>query len=223
VTGSAGPGRSTAGPEPCGGQHGDSGRIVSAEDGVVDVELADLAAHAGQLVRVSGLIERLATDRLTLDDGTAQADVRLQGEIKKTVTDLHLGSALNVVGRVAHGPAGWEIVPRGPEDLVPAADPALDAAVTEGMPPATRSVMPARVAAAPSPRPSGGPALALLIAGLGLAAMGACVAGRHARRWRTERLFSARMADRLSAVSRRAPAEAGIGASAGGLEPPQRT
>jgi hypothetical protein len=77
---------------------------TAATDGAVDVtpdtDLAALADHVGQEVRVGGLIARLAADGFDLDDGTALAHIVLAGDMTALLPHLRAGEAVAATGTV---------------------------------------------------------------------------------------------------------------------------
>jgi hypothetical protein len=84
-----------------GGMHG--GPVASAVPGVditPDTDLAVLADHVGERVRVGGLIERLGEDGFDLDDGTALAHVQLTESMAAFLPHLHPGEAIAATGLV---------------------------------------------------------------------------------------------------------------------------
>ncbi len=80
-----------------------------APRGPLDVDLARLADHAGQEVRVGGLLVDLAGTGFTIDDGTAVGRIALSGEALAYLPLLEPGDALNVVGRVARSGEAVEV------------------------------------------------------------------------------------------------------------------
>jgi hypothetical protein len=68
--------------------------------GPVDVDLARLADHLGETVRVGGLIVDLAAAGVSLDDGTAVASIVLEREAGVYLPLLEPGDAINAIGRV---------------------------------------------------------------------------------------------------------------------------
>jgi hypothetical protein len=77
-----------------------------------DVDLGALADHAGQLVRVGGLVVERAATGFSLDDGTAIGFVSLVGPAMAYVGLLEPGDAVNAIGRVvldAGGSGDWAI------------------------------------------------------------------------------------------------------------------
>jgi pyruvate/2-oxoglutarate dehydrogenase complex dihydrolipoamide acyltransferase (E2) component len=80
------------------------------------VDLSRLAVHLGETVRVGGLIVDLAAGGVSLDDGTAVAQIALEGDAGEYLALLEPGDAINATGRVerrdralvvaVHDPAG---------------------------------------------------------------------------------------------------------------------
>lgn len=65
-----------------------------------DTDLAVLADHVGERVRVGGLIATLTDDGFDLDDGTALAHVRLRGAMADLLPHLRAGEAIAATGLV---------------------------------------------------------------------------------------------------------------------------
>ena len=95
-----------------------------------NVDLIDLAAHVGQIVRVGGLVTELVPDGFLLDDGTAIGQVVLAGDAAEYLPLLEPGDALNATGRVEGDAAGYRVVVDDPAGLVRVGDPTLDATAT---------------------------------------------------------------------------------------------
>ena len=93
---------------------GPSGSGTSAVPGTSLDALPDLA---GRLVRIGGRVERIDGRRLTLDDGTAQADVRFAAAVEPFEPALQVEEVLNVVGHVRARPGGLEVVVRTAADV----------------------------------------------------------------------------------------------------------
>ena len=74
--------------------------LQSGAGSATDVDLSDLAAHVGQLVRVGGAVSATRIDGLTLDDGTGQGDIRLADEAATLLASIEPGDVLNVIGMV---------------------------------------------------------------------------------------------------------------------------
>jgi lamin tail-like protein len=82
--------------------HGLTGGVSSAAtaNAALDVDIADLANHVGQRVRVGGLIVEVRPDGARLDDATAIGRVILAGSAAEYVTLLEQGDAVNATGIV---------------------------------------------------------------------------------------------------------------------------
>ena len=77
-----------------------------------------LAGLGDRLVRIGGRVERIEGRLLTLDDGTAEAGVRLAASVAPFEPALQLDEVLNVVGRVRSRPGGrLEVVVRTGADV----------------------------------------------------------------------------------------------------------
>lgn len=117
--------------------------------------LAELAAHEGRIVRVAGRVISVADDSLGLDDGTAQAVLRVMDAPFALDLAPEVGSVINAVGevrRVATPGDGWEMlvasladitspgsVGSGAPDVAPSPSgsmPVLTASVTDASAPA---------------------------------------------------------------------------------------
>ncbi|TAJ99741.1 MAG: hypothetical protein EPO36_11860 [Chloroflexota bacterium] len=138
-SGAAGPGAAAASPAP----YAD----------VPTVDLATLADHLGELVRIGGLVVARTAGGFTIDDGTAIGRVELHGDAAAFLRLIESGQALGIVGRVASDGSG--------NLLVVASDPV--GLVRLG---SLGESVPLAAATEPSPDPeaSGGPVAA---AGLG--------------------------------------------------------
>jgi hypothetical protein len=112
---------------------------------VPDADLATLADHAGELVRIGGLVVARTPGGFTLDDGTAIGRVALRGEAAAFIELIDAGDAIGVVGRVEAG--------AGKAPLVITTDPAglvRLGSLGEAVP------LAAEVAPSATPGPSGG-------------------------------------------------------------------
>ena len=69
-----------------------------------DLDLADLAAHVGELVRVGGLVQAVDPAGFRLDDGTAIRQVRLRAAAVDLAGSVVVGDALSATGRVELDP-----------------------------------------------------------------------------------------------------------------------
>jgi hypothetical protein len=72
----------------------------SGADITPDTDLATLAEHIGDRVRVGGLIAGLSADGFDLDDGTALAHVVLRDDMTALVSHLREGEAIAATGIV---------------------------------------------------------------------------------------------------------------------------
>jgi hypothetical protein len=93
------------------GQAGDAGSGLPAEGGDAggpggNQPLADLGAHENQMVRVGGRIAALEGPRITLQDESAAANVRLTGEAVRLVPLLSIGDLINATGVVERAAGG---------------------------------------------------------------------------------------------------------------------
>jgi uncharacterized protein YdeI (BOF family) len=79
---------------------GDNPGAGSAGAAAPDVDLAALAEHVGQTVRVGGLVQELASDGFVLDDGTATGRIVLTGDAAEYIGLVDPGDAVNATGRV---------------------------------------------------------------------------------------------------------------------------
>ncbi|HEY7941931.1 MAG TPA: lamin tail domain-containing protein [Candidatus Limnocylindrales bacterium] len=92
-------------------------------DEPLDADLADLPALLGRVVRVGGVIVAADVHQLTLDDGTAQATVRLPADAAAS-TPLPTGTAVTLVARVAAASGGgMQLELQAMADLALAGDP----------------------------------------------------------------------------------------------------
>ena len=73
---------------------------ATAADITPDTDLAVLAEHVGQRVRVGGLIARTSDDGFDLDDGTAVAHVALRDDMTGLLGQLRAGEAVAATGTV---------------------------------------------------------------------------------------------------------------------------
>lgn len=182
-----------------------TGRPASLVAGPIDVDLVDLAAYAGQIVRVGGSVIELASDGFHLDDGTATASVLLRDGAAEFLPLLELDDVLNAVGTVErHGdtarlvvtdPAGLtRLVDPGEREVIPVREPDPPLPSAEPDPARTRSA------------DLGSPIPASLAGPTGLVSLGlvsvASLAVTMLRRHRARRRLMHRIAVRLAAVSR---------------------
>jgi hypothetical protein len=92
----SGSGTASAGSSPAGAAAGQQ----AGADITPDTDLATLAEHVGERVRVGGLIVGLATDGFDLDDGSALAHVILRDDMAALVAHLREGEAVAATGTV---------------------------------------------------------------------------------------------------------------------------
>jgi hypothetical protein len=71
----------------------------------IDVDLIDLPASSGRLVRVGGLVTATSATGITMDDGTAVATATFEGDARSILPQLSVGLAVNLVGTAGAGPA----------------------------------------------------------------------------------------------------------------------
>jgi hypothetical protein len=95
---------------------GFAGRPAAPAAGApVDVRLADLAAHDGELVRVGGRLVERRGRIIELQDDSGRASARLPRE--GVAGEPQAGELVNVVGLVERLGRGWVVSLRGPSDL----------------------------------------------------------------------------------------------------------
>ncbi len=178
---------------------------------VVDVDLADLGAHVTARVRVGGLVAELTAEGFVLDDGTATAAIRLEGQAAEYGSLIEPGDAVNVIGTVRSlGSGTYGVVVDDPSGLVPVGDLGEASGFSEA----------AAVSAAPAGSPpveAGGPrsadlgsqAGAVPAVPIGLVVGGSVVsilvslAVQHRTRLRRAARLEARIEARLAAIRRR--------------------
>ena len=90
--------------------------VTGTQPQPADVDLVDLPANLGRVVRVGGLVVDLTADGPSLDDGTDVAQVVLAGSAVEYLPLLETGDAINAAGAVER---------RGNETVVVVRDPAL--------------------------------------------------------------------------------------------------
>jgi len=186
-----------------------------AGDATQNVDLVELGAHVGKLVRVGGLVAELVPEGFLLDDGTAIGTILLHSEAAAYLPLIEPGDALNATGLVEQDGAAFRIVVDDPAGLVRVGDPTLD--------PTTGGISEEWA----SPSPTGPPETAGRLAGgllgpdvdgtaglLGIFLVSsASVAVTVLRRQRARRLLAARVATRLARLA--ATPEATHGATHG--------
>lgn len=184
-----------------GGQGGATGAgALPGTSGVPDVDLATLAEHVGQIVRVGGLVEELAADGFTLNDGTAIGRVALTGEAAEYLPLVEPGDALNATGRVEQSGGSLRVVVDDAAGLVRVGDPTIEAIATIGPDPggigqdnpAAASRLAGGLLGQVEPTVAG-------IAGIALLS-GASLAVTVLHRRRVRRLLAARVRARLATI-----------------------
>lgn len=171
----------------------------SAPGGPIDVDIATLAEHQGELVRVGGLITAVESDAILLDDGTANGRIVLTGDATTLLALLAPGEPVDAVGHVRGTPAGPEIEVTSAGDIVRVGDPGSDpnAGPSDG-PDAQLNASEGQSAPLPM-GPTSATAVLLVLGGAVLAALGACVFA--VRRRRDRRATRGRVALRLAALT----------------------
>jgi hypothetical protein len=177
-----------------------------------DVDVATLAEHVGEIVRVGGFVVTVdqTASAFELDDGTATGLVVLDGDSRTYVALLTPGDALNATGRVVVSDDLAHLVVASAADLVrvedlgaaePTNDPATDASPSVDQAPVTgdpgngTASLTAALGVLPIPDPTSpaGFASIMLVSTLSLVVT-------LGRRWRSRRLAEARVAARLAGI-----------------------
>jgi hypothetical protein len=176
---------------------------LGGRDGTAsDVDLAVLAEHLGQLVRVGGLITAVAADGFVVDDGTATVRVVLGGEAGSFAALVHVGDAIGLVGLVEEGPDDIRIAvddPAGVVRLGSLGEIVPIAAVLTAAPAADPGSMGQSMTASP---PMGGSLSAWLLGTGALAAGGVSLAAAILRRRRARRRLVAAVLRRIGVLAR---------------------
>ncbi len=120
-----GPGDLAVGPAAAGGAGGSGGGAVGSGGAggaagagtspspyadLPTVDLATLAEHRGEVVRIGGLVVARSAAGFTIDDGTAIGRVELLDEAAAFLELIDAGDALGIVGRVESRPSGELVV-----------------------------------------------------------------------------------------------------------------
>lgn len=216
------------------GTSGSPGASGSVGGGPAELDLAVLAAHVGETVRVGGLVQTVSEDGFQLDDGTAVVAVRLRAAAADLAGSIVVGDALSATGRVELDPAGGApivavddpagvvlvgdlgaVEPAASGDdgsaIVPSASVAAAAAAST---PGARSALAAGLTDSAIPE----------IGALGLVLISiASLAVTLLRRQRMRRRLAARIAERLATLMARpgpVPAPLAAMAVAGATAPP---
>ncbi|MDQ3448134.1 MAG: lamin tail domain-containing protein [Chloroflexota bacterium] len=159
------------------------GSSGSAPDGsIADVDLADLAAFAGRTVRVGGRVTGVTSERIVIDDGTAQASLRSREAPFSLDLAPEAGAVVNAIGvATATGEGDWEVML---ESLADVTSPAMILTVARSSA-AAATQAPSMAAPPASPAPNDRMpvlvALAGLLAATGLASLVAFVWWRRRR------------------------------------------
>jgi len=103
ASGAGGSGSTGSGDAGTSASAGASGSVAS---GPAALDLAVLAAHVGETVRVGGLVQTVSEDGFRLDDGTAVVEVRLRAAAADLAGSILVGDALSTTGRVELDPVG---------------------------------------------------------------------------------------------------------------------
>jgi hypothetical protein len=184
-----------------GGRPGPAGATAADQPGVPDVDLIALADHVGQTVRIGGLVEELAPDGFTLNDGTATGRVALIGEAAEYLPLVDPGDALNATGRVEADADAFKVVVSDAAGLVRVGDPTAAASEQSGAEVAPAG---ARDGAEPASRAAGGLLGTFEPGAAGVAGVvllsGCSLAVTMLRRRRARRLLAVRVGARLARI-----------------------
>ena len=187
------------------GSPGGEGGLPAGPSGPPDIDIATLAEHDGETVRVGGIVTTVESDAILLDDGTAVGRIALRGDAATLLGLLAPGDALDAIGRVGGAGADLEIEVTSASDIVRVGDPGPDASggsgAEAGTSPQARLVVGEgrSVALEPAGASSAATALVALIACLTFAALVGSVFALRRRRER--RAGARRIAVRLGAIS----------------------
>jgi hypothetical protein len=200
---------------------GGNGGLANPGIAIDDVDLVRLSSQLGRTVRVGGLVAAVRDDGFDLDDGTALGGVLLRGPARDVAGSLAVGDALSAVGRVealAEG-AGVAVVVDDPGAVVLVGGLGTGAGAEDeagGLAPAGSGIPAADRADSVSAglgEPVAPPLGILGIVLISVASLGVTVLRRH----RVQRRFEARIAQRLSAISRPEPTSC---VATGAIDPP---
>jgi hypothetical protein len=212
ASGGIGSSGSTGGPAAAGREVAGAFPAIDSPAGLsegIDVDLGALAEHAGQRVRVGGLVVEPTQAGFVLDDGTAIAAIVLTDEAAAYLGLFEPGDAVNVAGQVVADdvdPGAWLVRVTSAGDLLRVGDLGEPLAVlnVEG---ATRSDPPPPfLAITPVDQDARRLGLGEVLAGAGggpagvlsLALMSALSLGSALARRRRSRLQAARITARLA-------------------------
>ena len=218
ASGSTGTGSSTIGP---GASSGSLPGSAAAAGNARDLDLAALAGHVGETVRVGGLVQTVTDDAFRLDDGTAVAFVRLRAAARDIAGSIMVADTLSATGRVELDPSVGSaiVVVDDPAGIVLVGDlRAGDPTASEtDQNPASASTAGGLIDSRPGPAATVSSGLAdpaiPEIGALGIALVtAASLAMTLLRRQRMRRRLAARISERLAAIvavpERAAPAAA---------------
>ncbi|HEX7473946.1 MAG TPA: lamin tail domain-containing protein [Candidatus Limnocylindrales bacterium] len=182
--------------------------------GPLDVDLATLTEHRGEIVRVGGIVTAVESGAFLLDDGTGIGRIALSGEAATYLGLLAPGDALDAIGRVGGSAAALAIDVTKASDIVRVGDPGTDPSRITTPSPSDSSLVRAGGASeggaepAPATDPTASDAGAIALAVVGCAALSALAAAAFAlRRRRDRRVTSGRIALRLAAFGGGGPDE----------------
>ncbi|MFI5225112.1 MAG: lamin tail domain-containing protein [Candidatus Limnocylindrales bacterium] len=185
----------------------------------VDIDIATLAEHDGEVVRIGGFVVSVdaATSSLELDDGTAIGRIAMSGDAASYLAIVAPGDALNATGRVDLAAGAARLLVTTAADIVRVEDLGssdLSSGPAGGV--GTSAVPGASDGPGTGPGSSSDPGSATRSAALGgLPSFGGpapfgfgsillvsviSLAVTLARRWRTRRLAAVRIADRLASI-----------------------
>jgi hypothetical protein len=180
---------------------------MSVEGGSpLDVDLAELEAHLGRLVRVGGLVVELVPNGAVLDDGTATGTIALRDAAAELLALVEPGDALNAIGRPERDGISVVLVVRDPAGLGRVGELGEAAPLTQrdAAPPDAVVPNPSLMVLTPAAHAATGPGQPPT-AGFGVGAfalVALATAGVIAvRRIRARRLIAARARARLAAIA----------------------
>ena len=216
-TGAGGSAGSSGGSAPDGMGAGQGGVAASAQaqDANVarDVDLADLAASNGQVVRVGGVIIDVGRDRFRLDDGTATGTVILTGPALEMLALLEPDDVVNAAGTVVADGDGWAVATSDAGALALTSDPIApsDPSAPDGSPTASPGTASDRSLAG-FDLPGGGQGGIVGLGTLVALTIVSLVVTLAVRRERARRALSSRVSSRLAAIVGAGPAGPAVAA-----------
>jgi hypothetical protein len=174
-----------------------SAPAANAIDITPDTDLAVLADHVGDRVRVGGLIVRLTETGFELDDGTALAEIRLRGSMAQLLPHLRAGEAIAATGVVEIEAGAAVVVVDDDGTLFRVGSLGQAVPVAGGIVPGP-SELPAGAgsleADATGLAPDLGPTSVVTLAGLALLSVAATLLRRQLQRRRLRAILTARLA-----------------------------